>query len=557
MTMRRFRRSLLLASMLASAPVLLTATTPAAAQVSVAIGFDTFHDQLANDGDWVYSDRWGEVWRPDAQDRDSDWRPYWAGHWVFTDAYGWTWISDEGAWGDIAYHYGRWVNDPDDGWLWIAGYVWSPAWVVWRSAGPDVGWMPMPPDDDFLRPSGVSVSFGDWSDIGGYYGYSRWYGPQFDEARFGALWTFVPGERLTDRSFRRYALPRPQTVTLVRGSRNITNYTVVNNIIINRSVNINVVAPRGGRPPQPVRASTVLGNNRFIAPVNQGVQIQQRARQERPRGNGLVNSAPPPTPIQIRGLSNRAIPVRAQNNAPNAAPGAPPNAGAGNGQRHLFNRNDAAQLANPARGGNPQQTPAPNAQAPQNPNPQNRNPQERGPQNRENREPQNLAPQTQPAVTPPPSAPTPPSEQPGRGNRPERNLDRQAQPERPATPPAPTPPPREQTRPTPPPASIAPPTPPREQARPTPPAAAPNPPPAEQRNPDRGNRPERNLDRAPQAQPERPVTPPAPPPREQARPAPPPAPPREPARPTPPADRGQPDRLNRDRSDPDNRNDNR
>ena len=213
--MRRFRRSLLLASMLVAAPLTLIASQPAAAQFSVSIGFDFFHGQLANYGDWLYSDRWGEVWRPGSQDRDRDWRPYWAGHWAFTDEYGWTWISDECAWGDIAYHYGRWVFDPDDGWLWLPGYVWSPAWVVWRSAGDDVGWMPMPPDDDFLRPSGISigVSFGDWNDIGGYYGYSRWYGSRFDENRFGNLWVFVPGGRLADRSYRRYALARSMYAT--------------------------------------------------------------------------------------------------------------------------------------------------------------------------------------------------------------------------------------------------------------------------------------------------------------------------------------------------------
>lgn len=231
-----------------------------------------FHATLSDYGDWLYSDRWGEVWRPLAQDRDDDWRPYWAGHWAFTREYGWTWISDEGEWGDIAYHYGRWVYDPYDGWLWLPGYVWSPAWVVWRSSGPDVGWMPMPPDDGFLRPGfSISIGFGDWSDIGGYYGYSRWYGSSFDRARFGRLWTFVPGERLADPGYRRYALARPQTINIIQNSRNITNYTVVNNVIINRSVND--AAMRGGRAPQPVAANTVLRNTRWVTPVNQGEQI--------------------------------------------------------------------------------------------------------------------------------------------------------------------------------------------------------------------------------------------------------------------------------------------
>lgn len=375
--MRHFRGNLLIASLLAGAPLLAVTAPPAQAQFSASISFDSFHDTLSGYGDWLYSDRWGEVWRPFAQDRDGDWRPYWAGHWVSTREYGWTWISDEGDWGDIAYHYGRWVYDPDDGWLWLPGYVWSPAWVVWRSSGPDVGWMPMPPDDTFLRPGfSISIGFGDWDDIGGYYGYSRWYGPSFDRARFGRLWTFVPGERLADPGYRRYALARPQTVNIIQNSRNITNYTVVNNVIINRSVND--VAGRGGRAPQPVAANTALRSTRWVTRVDQGEQIQNRARQDRPRGNGRINSAPPPTQEQIRTLSTRPVPATRGNNA-----GGPDNNGAGNkgandnrgGPRHLFSQANAQELQARARGGQPNAAPPPNAPqpgaAPQSAAPQN------------------------------------------------------------------------------------------------------------------------------------------------------------------------------------------
>jgi hypothetical protein len=364
--MRHFRGSLLIASLLASAPLLAVTAPPAQAQFSASISFDSFHNTLSRDGDWLYSDRWGEVWRPMSQDRDRDWRPYWAGRWAPTREYGWTWISDEGDWGDITYHYGRWVYDPDDGWLWLPGYVWSPAWVVWRSSGPDVGWMPMPPDDGFLRPGfSISIGFGDWNDIGGYYGYSRWYGSSFDRSRFGRLWTFVPGDRLADPGYRRYALARPQTVNIIQNSRNITNYTVVNNVIINRSVND--VAGRGGRAPQPVPANTVLRNTRLVTPVNQGEQIQNRARQERPHGDGRINSAPPPTPEQIRTLSTRPVPVPASRDSNAASPG---NNGAGNdrgGQRHIFSQANAQELQNRARGGQPNAAPsaAPPPNAPQ------------------------------------------------------------------------------------------------------------------------------------------------------------------------------------------------
>ena len=547
--MRRLRRSLLLASILAAAPLSLAAPLPAQAQFSVSIGFDSFHGELAGYGDWLYSGRWGEVWRPMVQDRDPDWRPYWAGHWVFTDEYGWTWISSERPWGEIAYHYGRWVFDPYDGWLWLPGYVWSPAWVVWRSAGPDIGWMPMPPDEDFLRPGGISigVSFGDWNDIGGYYGYSRWYGPDFDEARFGRLWTFVPGSRLDDPSFRRYALPRTRTEDIVRRSRNVTNYSVVNNVIVNRSVNIDVARGPSGRAPRPVRADAVLNDRRWIAPVNQGEEIQRRARQERPHGDGLAGSAPPPTTQQIRSLSTREIPERGRNNAAGNAPGGRSEHGG------LFNRNNVAQFTagQPAR---------PNAQPQAEPNPRGGNDQNREQRNSvrpDNTPPANgrgdnrrEAPQQPQAAPQPAPGAAPQQEQRNFGpdrngaralERPDRQAPERAVPQAPPEPPAPSRQREDQTTPS----------------------------PAQ----DRGSGPARNFERPaqppameqrPQAQqrPERPAmeqrpSPPSPPPQIQQRPERPP----EAARPNPPADRGQdraPDRgRGRDeRRGPDNRSDN-
>jgi hypothetical protein len=319
---------------------------PAQAQPA-DINFDSFHDQLNNYGDWLYSDRWGEVWRPWQQDQSADWRPYSVGHWVYTSEYGWTWISDEGPWGDIAYHYGRWVNDPDDGWLWLTGYVWSPAWVVWRSAGPNVGWMPMPPDDNFLGVSApglsVNVSFGDWGDTGGFYGYARWYGPSFDENRFGSLWTFVPSAHVADPVYRNYVVPRPQVVNIVRVSHNVTNYTVVNNVIINKSVNITMVQGAGGKPIVPVHAAAVLKTTRWVAPVTRGQQVQAQMRQVHPRGNGQANSAPQPTPQQIRTLSPQP------KGRPLAAGGAP---------HHLFSQANVAQIQARKPAGTPGNAPA-------------------------------------------------------------------------------------------------------------------------------------------------------------------------------------------------------
>jgi hypothetical protein len=392
--MHRFLRGLLFASaapFLAITPAILT-PVPANAQPA-DISFDAFHDQLNNYGDWLYSDRWGEVWRPWQQDQDSSWRPYSVGHWVYTDEYGWTWISGEGPWGDIAYHYGRWVFDPDDGWLWLTGYVWSPAWVVWRSAGPNVGWMPMPPDDAFLGNSApVNVSFGDWGDTGNFYGYARWYGPQFDENRFGALWTFVPAVHVADPVYRNYAVPQPQIVNIVRISRNVTNYTVVNNVIINKSININIVQGAGGKPVTPVHANAVLHTTRWIAPVTRGQQVQAQMRDVHPRGNGTVNSAPKPTPQQIRTLSpqprGRAV-------------------AAGGGQHHLFSQANVTQIKTtrpaPNAPANAPAAPHPAAAAPQRP------PQQPSAMSRPSREPVTPGAHEAPRPMHEPVHPTPPA----------------------------------------------------------------------------------------------------------------------------------------------------
>jgi len=367
--MRRIFRACLIASSLTGLSVAPFFDLPVQAQIGVDISFDTFHDQLSNYGDWLYSDRWGEVWRPMQQDQDPNWRPYTVGHWVFTDEYGWTWASDESGWGDVVYHYGRWVYDPDAGWLWMAGYVWSPAWVVWRSAGPNVGWMPMPPDQSFLgfgNPgTGLDVSFGDWDNINGYYGYSDWYGPRFNDALFGAMWTFVPMAHVADPGYRNYAVATPRIVNIVRNSRNVTNYTVINNVIINKSMNVTVVQQASGHPIAPVHAAAALHNSRWIAPVNKGVQVQAQMRQATPRGNGATNSAPRPTPAQVQTLSTRAVPLKG------ASSGAAPT--------HIFTRTTVAQtntrpngnpnLTAPAQQGRPNSAlPQPAANTPARPN---------------------------------------------------------------------------------------------------------------------------------------------------------------------------------------------
>ncbi len=307
--MHRLFRARLLASVLAvsAVPFVVTAV-PAQAQMRSHIGFDRFHDQLAQYGDWVYSDRWGLVWQP--ADVPDDFRPYYSdGHWAYTRAYGWIWASDYD-WGDIAFHYGRWVDDPYDGWMWIPGYSWSPGWVIWRSNGRSVGWMAMPPDDQFLRGRGdysIGISFGgisvNWNDTSGDYGYSRWYGHDYDERRFAANWTFVDTGHMADRDYRQVAYAPDRAIISIRQTTNITNYTVVNNYVVNRSIDVHAVEQASGHPVPTVADATVIKHPDLVMTVDASQKVHAQEFARAPHGTGVANSAPPPPPAVVDKLS--------------------------------------------------------------------------------------------------------------------------------------------------------------------------------------------------------------------------------------------------------------
>jgi hypothetical protein len=135
--------TLLAGGALGTWPIMDGANAPVLAQVSISLEFRT---ALQPYGRWERHSRWGDVWVP--ENRPRDWRPYTVGRWAFTDDWGWYWASDqeEDAWGWIVYHYGRWVLDADFGWVWVPGDEWSPGWVEWRRGTQDVGWAPLPPD---------------------------------------------------------------------------------------------------------------------------------------------------------------------------------------------------------------------------------------------------------------------------------------------------------------------------------------------------------------------------------------------------------------------------
>ena len=329
-------RAAILAALLMSGVSIIAIAQPACAQDQYGeASFDSFHDELSNYGDWIYSDRWGEVWIPSTDDNFSPYNTN--GYWAYTNDYGWTWVSGY-EWGDIPFHYGRWVNDPDDGWLWIPGYVWSPAWVAWRSNGSYIGWMPLPPDDAFLgggeQYADNTIHIGiDFNDDQGFYGYRRWYS-DYDDRRFAANWVFVNPGHVGDRQFHRFAAPAGSNALIIRNTRNITNYSVVNNYVVNRSVNIAVVNGAGGHV-RPVDARSVVRNRAMITSFTAGRAAQVRVRAVNPHGTGTPFSAPKPSDTVVKTLSTHVPPKLS-----------------GRGNAHLFTRDTitAAPLP-PRRGG--------------------------------------------------------------------------------------------------------------------------------------------------------------------------------------------------------------
>ncbi|HEY0483137.1 MAG TPA: DUF6600 domain-containing protein, partial [Kofleriaceae bacterium] len=102
-------------------------------------------------GQWIQTDDYGPVWRPDATVVGVDFTPYESGgSWVDTDA-GWAFSCDY-PWGWLPFHYGRWAWFHDY-WGWVPGHRWGPAWVDWRHGNGVIGWRPRPPRILDHRPS--------------------------------------------------------------------------------------------------------------------------------------------------------------------------------------------------------------------------------------------------------------------------------------------------------------------------------------------------------------------------------------------------------------------
>jgi len=190
----------------------------------VDVGF--FYNELSPYGEWVRHPYYGWVWFP--RNVLPNWRPYSIGRWVESD-YGWTWISYE-PFGWATYHYGRWAWDPQIGWLWVPGTEWGPAWVSWQQGNGYVGWAPLPPEVGFqigvgIRLGGFNLSFG--------------IAPR--------SYAFVQERRFLDPHIENYFEPAARNITIINQTTNITNYTVIDNRVINHGVPVERIEQAVGR----------------------------------------------------------------------------------------------------------------------------------------------------------------------------------------------------------------------------------------------------------------------------------------------------------------------
>ena len=202
-----------------------SSSRPVVTDVAPAGGSDQpFYDDLAPYGRWVQVAGPGWVWSP--YNVQAGWRPYQLGHWVFTD-YGWTWSSDE-QWGWAVYHYGRWDHNPTYGWVWVPGTEWGPAWVAWHEGGGYVGWAPLPWQVRFRADVGL-----DWGSV--------------NVSIDSSWWCFVGARNLVDTSLRNVIVPASRNVSLIQITKNVTNYTYIDNRVVNQGVKVEKIARVVGR----------------------------------------------------------------------------------------------------------------------------------------------------------------------------------------------------------------------------------------------------------------------------------------------------------------------
>ena len=403
-------RARILAAAIAVGSVSVVAIPLAAAgAISVSIGFDTFHDQLA------------PLWRlglqrplgrsVDSGERAGRFPPLW--HQRLLGQHRRIWL-DVG----LQLRVGRYpvslrpLGERSRRWLAVdSGLCLESGLGRVAFERPISGWMPMPPDQEFLgyprrrgRLSGFRSAAGEHLDQFRQYeaitAIRNGMAAAMTRAALPKLGVCRHGAHGRPRHDRRYA--RSPARQLRNDHPQLAEHHQLHGrqqLHVNRSVDVHAVERASGRRLAPVAARQVMRNPALVTQVSVGRQVQEQARAERPHGDGLANSAPKPAPEIVRTLSTRAI--ERNRSAP----------------QHLYTQQTVAQAPLPPASANP--TP-PNAQRPAANAPPaqatpERTPQDRGRSaGRGDRQTPNAAPPTvqaperpAPTAIAPPTQPTP------------------------------------------------------------------------------------------------------------------------------------------------------
>ena len=332
----------------AAVGILALSGSPAAAQSysqrspDRQIDIGIFYDDLSPYGDWVEMPDYGWSFAPRV---DRDWRPYTRGQWIWTDD-GWYWDSDED-FGWAAYHYGRWVNDRYYGWIWVPGTEWAPAWVSWRHGNGYTGWAPLPPRAMWQTRIGLSI------------------GSLEIDAYLGARdYNFVPDRSFVDRGLYQRVLPPTQNITIINVTNNVTNYTVVNQRIVNGGIPIVNVERAVGRSVPPARTVEVDRANAPRRAVQDEVSVYRPSVRIAPgrrpaQGRSLVKGEAVP-PLLVERRKQRDLEREQSGNQPDpTARDAAQRRPAGQGSRERPAQ--APPAARPDAGAPPPQTQQPHA----------------------------------------------------------------------------------------------------------------------------------------------------------------------------------------------------
>ena len=231
-------------------------------RMGLAPEYRIFYDALQDQGDWVYIQPAGYVFRP--QENFITWRPYEDGFWAPSDIYGWTWISSE-PFGWATYHYGTWFYDRYYGWVWAPGRDWGPAWVAWQVADDYAGWSPL------LTP-----------------------GPADDQIPGGA-WTYAPLNMLGSTNLSGRVLHAPELAGRVKEIHPVRNPGEHAGVVFNRGPGFDLVEKWTGSLPrvkiEPLEAQAPAG----AAPAIRPGTVKGATRAAAKAGERAV---PLPTPIE-------------------------------------------------------------------------------------------------------------------------------------------------------------------------------------------------------------------------------------------------------------------